>query len=253
MFRFFKNIKANWLLVAGRREKLAVKQRPVFWLRYLLGVVFIVLLIMVTLDPAIGMYRGKWLPDIHFIARHTTDVIKSYWFSIPAGLILFAGFMINWQNLSNRMRVRLANWMALSAFLILSSQIAGLIVTFLKQVFGRPRPKYFETFGAFENFPFSFDASFASFPSGHSTTAGVLFACIALIWPRYLVPCLIAGVYFGFTRIIVGAHYPSDVIAGLSFGAWYAYFSAVFFGRRGFIFTFNAAGMPIRKRSFSLS
>ncbi len=33
---------------------------------------------------------------------------------------------------------------------------------------------------------------------------------------------------------MVGAHYLSDVIAGYSFGLWYAYMSALFFAKHGF-------------------
>lgn len=59
----------------------------------------------------------------------------------------------------------------------------------------------------------------ASFPSGH--TAGAFAACWLLykyLPRRYGVPLLILGVLMGFSRIYVGVHYPSDVIAGAAVG-----------------------------------
>jgi undecaprenyl-diphosphatase len=69
-----------------------------------------------------------------------------------------------------------------------------------------------------------------SFPSGHATLAPLVFGLGALIWsarwPRRTRVLLLAlaallALLIGFSRVYVGVHWPSDVIAGLLLGtAW---------------------------------
>lgn len=67
-----------------------------------------------------------------------------------------------------------------------------------------------------------------SFPSGHSLTAVLVFGSIMIITSRWIHhqgwQYLIDGILIvlilmiGFSRVFVGAHYPSDVLAGWSLG-----------------------------------
>ncbi|HIX36204.1 MAG TPA: phosphatase PAP2 family protein [Candidatus Limosilactobacillus merdigallinarum] len=67
-----------------------------------------------------------------------------------------------------------------------------------------------------------------SFPSGHSLTAVLVFGSIMIITSRWVHhqgwQYLINGILIvlilmiGFSRVFVGAHYPSDVLAGWSLG-----------------------------------
>ena len=52
------------------------------------------------------------------------------------------------------------------------------------------------------------------------------------------------------TRVMVGAHYPSDVIAGLAFGAWFSLLTAIVFARCGLLFKLAPDGWPLSKRLF---
>jgi undecaprenyl-diphosphatase len=101
---------------------------------------------------------------------------------------------------------------------------SGLAIDALKNVFDRERPVY--------NGVFAHEDSY-SFPSGHATGSavgyGMLAYCLALRWKawrrRWL---LVAGLgllvlVIGFTRIYLGVHFLSDVLAGYALGlAWLA-------------------------------
>ncbi len=109
-----------------------------------------------------------------------------------------------------------------TGLLVLASVIGGTIIsTVLKGWFDRPRP---DLTGAVEVFT-------ASFPSGHATVSAVTYLTIGVLlaeretrWPPRVL--YVAGAIFltgivGFSRIYLGVHYPTDVIAGWSLGiAW---------------------------------
>ena len=248
--RFRANLQANRRLLKNRRATRPAIPRIHGW-RYLLIVAVAVVMAAIVLDQPIGAYRSQWPPEVLLWAGRLTDIGKSGWILIPTGAFLVVGYALDWQWFSARARLRLAKWMSAAAYVFLSVGVSGLIVAILKRLIGRARPKHFEEWGAYSFQPFS-DYSWASFPSGHSTTAGALFAAIAIFFPALRIPALILGIWLGFTRVLVGAHYPSDVIAGLAFGAWYAYFTALVFARYGFIFTYDAAGWPVRRRGTEL-
>ena len=59
-----------------------------------------------------------------------------------------------------------------------------------------------------------------SFPSGHSTNAAALFGSLARAVKKkwmYILAVLLP-LLVGFSRIVVGAHYPTDVLVGLALG-----------------------------------
>ncbi len=248
--RFRNNISANRALLKKRRTMRPVMPR-VRGIRYFLLVAMAVLLAAIVFDLPVGNYRRQWPDDVQYWADRLTDIGKSGWILIPTGVLLIIGYGLNWRTFSSRTRLMMAKWMSACAYIFLSVGVSGLIVTILKRLIGRARPVHFDELGAFSFHPLS-DASFASFPSGHSTTAGALFAAIAIFFPALRGPALILGIWLGFTRILVGAHYPSDVIAGLAFGAWYAYFSALVFARYGLIFTYDQNGWPVRRKGSEL-
>lgn len=114
--------------------------------------------------------------------------------------------------------VALCGWQTLQPKLFLASIVAlGTIGvnTLLKMVFQRARPEtvYVENM---------YSTSF-SLPSGHSCAAVIAFGLLAYVLHHYLpqpfgyiaiVVLILMAVLVGVSRVYLGAHYPTDVIAG---------------------------------------
>ena len=107
-----------------------------------------------------------------------------------------------------------------AVMLLLATVGAGILNTGLKLHFRRLRP----------DLPWSFvEERGYSFPSGHSVFAVVLYGMLVYVAIRHLrstgahaVVIVVAGVLIlgiGFSRIYLGAHYPSDVAAGYFVGS----------------------------------
>lgn len=102
-----------------------------------------------------------------------------------------------------------------SIFILSSVSLSGLLSLSLKHIIDRPRP--FETYDFVEKL--SYGGS-PSFPSGHTSVAFAFALALSLAYPKWYVkiPSFIFAFAIGYTRMSLGVHYPSDIVAGIVLG-----------------------------------
>lgn len=117
-----------------------------------------------------------------------------------------------------------------SVLLLWVAVLGGVILNLeLKALFDRPRP---------ELFPWrTQQVGHSSFPSGHAMMAVVVYATLAYLVARLeatralrrltLGLTAVVIVLIGLTRLYLGVHYPSDVVAGFIIGFAWATFCAL--------------------------
>lgn len=57
-----------------------------------------------------------------------------------------------------------------------------------------------------------------SFPSGHATVSFACATVLAVVLPRLVVPFAVLAAAIAWSRVVVGVHYPLDVLTGLALG-----------------------------------
>lgn len=110
-----------------------------------------------------------------------------------------------------------------SAALLLASTAGGIVLNGLLKIgFDRPRPAIFLP---------QVQTVSSSFPSGHAMSAAIVYTTVAYLaarlhkrrWARWLVmsAAFVVIAMISISRLYLGVHYPSDVVAGLAIGlAW---------------------------------
>lgn len=198
---------------------------------------------MAYVDPLIQGSRQYLSPGQRLFFAIITDIGKSGWVLIPSGvaILVILAAMPPVRRFADRLVLALAVRLA---FVFIAVGGSGLIVTIVKRIIARGRPRYFEEFGTLHfQFP-SWQSSYASFPSGHSQTAFAIALAFAFLFPRWRWPLLAAAVVVAFSRIGVDAHYFTDVVAGSLWGAWFTVMTRDWFARRGLVFQPGAGRRP---------
>jgi undecaprenyl-diphosphatase len=127
-------------------------------------------------------------------------------------LVLLVGLVAAYLAVDRRFR---------DAIAVLAASVGGVAAgVLLKLVFGRERPSVV---------PHLVAADSGSFPSGHSMLSAIVYATLGALLARFakrratqVLPIAAAiGITFlvGVSRLVLGVHYPTDVLAGWAAGA----------------------------------
>jgi undecaprenyl-diphosphatase len=111
-----------------------------------------------------------------------------------------------------------------AALFVLASVIGGVLISqSMKWAYARPRP---------ELVPHGAEVYTASFPSGHSMMAAVVYLTLGALLARTLADravkvyvvavAVFATILVGVSRVYLGVHWPTDVLAGWTLGAAWA-------------------------------
>jgi len=154
----------------------------------------------------IAALSPEWLD----VPMRIITALGYYWFVLPA--LVFTAYLFY------------RSGYGISATLLAVSTGGSVVLTtVLKAVFRRARPEIIDS---------GYEATFYSFPSGHATVAVGFYGALALLlalrlespW-RWVVAAAGAAVVLliGFSRLYLGVHYPTDVLAGyLAAALWLA-------------------------------
>jgi len=191
---------------------------PPRWRRPLVlgGIVFACLVTFVQIAEEVNELEADPLDrraelTVHIIDTPWLDVIMRAvsWVGSAMPSIVAVTLVVTWCLARHRRRMALA--LALVGIL---NEATNLV---LKELFKRERPTLFEEIERLHSY---------SFPSGHAMSAAAVYGMMAVVIARlepraakpltYGAPILIFLI--GFSRIYLGVHWPSDVIAGFAAG-----------------------------------
>src|SRR5680860_1173770 len=191
---------------------------------------------VLIIDPFLLERARALSPDARDFFSTITDIGRSNWMLIPTGAAIALAIVLRRNHVGLRNSAGYGLIASTVGFVFVSVGGAGLIANLLKSILGRARPKMFDMVGQFEFQLFAFDPDHASFPSGHATTIFALATVIAILWPRGRVLLYTAAAWIAASRVLIGAHYFTDVVAGAALGTAFPYLVRERFAARRWLF-----------------
>lgn len=208
------------------------------YLAWLILVLFLLVFVDVWVSQSVQAWPDVWRQPFAFI----TDFGLSDWVLLPS-LVVFLVSLAAVRLLRPGFYRRVGWEMTLVfSFIFLGVGAPGLLTNLLKRFFGRGRPSQFDESGAFSFQQLLNDWTFQSFPSGHATTAMALAFVIGFMAPRFFRLILLVSLATGISRIVIGMHYPTDVVAGFAIGTIGAYAVRNFYASRRWLFAYRRDG-----------
>lgn len=199
------------------------------------------LLCMILIDAPVMRAVGRLPRWVIVPFDEITDFGKSGWFLWPLGLLFIALAALS-ARLSRMSQGVLAAVMVRVGFLFLAIGVPGLFVTVVKRIIGRARPGVGGHLDPFLFSPFNWTAAYAGLPSGHATTAFSALVALGSLFPRWRTEILIYTALIALSRMVVNAHYPSDVFAGALVGTIGALMVRRYFALRRLAFSVGPDG-----------
>lgn len=205
-------------------------------------VVAVVAAAMLVVDAS-AIVATKRLPGPLVVAfDRVTDFGKSVRILVPIVLMLGAVALVASPALTRMSRGVLAAIAVRLGFLFVAIGLPGLVFTIVKRLIGRARPLVEGGADPFLYRPLGWSVEYASLPSGHATDAFAIAAAIGALWPRTRLVMWTYALLIAVSRVVLTAHFPSDVIAGAVVGTMGALIVRDWFATRGLAFTIASNG-----------
>jgi len=219
-FNQFGEIPAIFLMLIGTTILFGARKKDILWrniLSHLIAIPFIALLsYIITSMPVRYMYENQVTglgEDIPQVLNITTIILA---------IIIFVSTMYIERKIDDSKFKEMRKAAILFILLVIGEII---LVNVVKEVWGRPRMRILESIDGFKkwyeiNGP-ALNNNYKSFPSGHTANA---FSVIAytLFFSYFkninkktvMIIAIIWGVGVALSRVVLGAHFLSDVITG---------------------------------------
>jgi membrane-associated phospholipid phosphatase len=178
--------------------------------------VAVLLLTMFLFDAAATRAVGHLPGSIVWFFDQITDFGKSGWFLWPLGILFLA--LAALPRLPRMPQRVLAAVMVRIGFLFVAIAVPSLFDTIIKRMIGRARPLVGGSLDPYLYSPFNWTNAYASLPSGHAATAFAALVAFGSLWPRARTVMWIYALLIAVSRVVVTAHYPSDVLAAAAVG-----------------------------------
>jgi len=208
-----------------------------------LAVVAVIAATMVVVDAwSVGVAQRvpEWLIEAF---DQITDFGKSIRFVVPIAILLATIAALASPALAPMPQRVLAAIAVRLGFLFLAIMLPGLCFAPIKRLIGRARPLVEGGADPFIYRPFGWSVEYASLPSGHAIDAFAVATALGALWPRARPLLWSYAVVIALSRVVLTAHFPSDVVAGAAVGVVGALLVRDWFAARGLAFTLGADGV----------